>query len=173
MSHASDQESAPLDSETNEPSGVKDDRRPSWGLGRIVMAIFWIFGLLTTVPAVIDLIRDVNSPIGPRLVAVLAGAIYLVIAVGITHNGRKMRLISWAAMIAAFVGPYIMGLFELGVEPVSEVSSAWSHFGAQYWYVPLVLPLVGFVWMWRSNPRRIVVIAEGIDRPSRFPWHDG
>lgn len=156
----------------NEPA-VVDDRRPSWGLGRIVMGLFWIFGILTTVPAVISLIRNTEMPIGPRLVAVLAGLTYLVAAVGITHNGKKMRLTAWGAMIVALAGPYITGLFELGVEPAIPAVSAWSSFGAQYWYVPLVLPPVGLIWMWRSNPRRIVVISEGIDRPRRFPWHDG
>ena len=153
--------------------GVQDDRGPSWGLGRIVMLIFWLFGLFTTIPAVIYLIRETQMPIGPRLVAVLAGVTYLLVALGITHNGKKMRIMAWAALVASLVGPFVMGLFELGIEQVSAVPSAWARFGAYYWYVPLVLPVIGLVWMWRSNPRRIVIIAEGIDRPNRFPWHDG
>lgn len=154
-------------------SAVVDDRRPSWGLGRIVMALFWIFGAVTLIPAVVALIRDMEAPIGPRLVAVLAGLTYIVAAVGITHNGKKMRTIAWGAMAVALAGPYIMGLFELGLEPLSQVVSAWSNFGADYLYIPLVLPPVGIVWLWRSDPRRIVIIAEGIERPKWFPWHDG
>ncbi len=153
--------------------GVQDDRGPSWGLGRIVMLLFWIFGIFTTIPAIVYLIRETQVPIGPRIVAVLAGVTYLLVAVGITHNGKKMRLLAWSALIASLVGPFVMGLFELGMEQVSEVPSAWAQFGASYWYVPLLLPVIGLIWMWRSNPRRIVVIAEGIDRPNRFPWHDG
>lgn len=153
--------------------GIRDDRRPSWGLGRIVMVLFWLFGLLTAVPALVALIRATDTPIGPRLIAVLAGLVYLVIAVGITHNGRKMRFIAWAATTVALVGSLITGLFELGTDHAAAVTSAWSRFGADYWYVPLVLPLIGFVWLWRSDPRRIVELAEGIERPKRFPWHNG
>lgn len=161
------------------PSGVevkvnvRDDRRPSWGLGRIVMALFWFFGVITTIPAVVSLIRDQQDPLGPRLVAVLAGIVYLLAAIGITHNGHRMRLLAWGSMAAALVGPLVVGLLGLGMARSSPVVSAWADFGAFYWYFPLLLPLIGLVWLWRSDPRRIVIIAEGIERPRRFPWHDG
>lgn len=148
---------------------VTDDRGPSWGLGRLVMALFWIFGIVTTAVAVRDLIREPETPIGLLLISLIAGLIYLVVAIGITHNGRKMRMIAWVGVITEMIGPLITGLLELGlpVDP-SAARSAWSQFGADYWYLPLLIPAIGIIWMWRSDPRRIVELAEGIERPSRY-----
>ena len=41
--------------------------------------------------------------------------------------------------------------------------------GVDFYYIPLVVSLIGIVWMWRSNPRRIVSLAEQVER-SGSPW---
>lgn len=146
---------------------VADDRGPSLGLGRLVMAAYWLFGAWTTVVGVATLVDLDGRPAGPALVALLAGLLYLVAAVGITHNGRRMRIVGWTAVIIETAGPVIVGLVGLGVPRQSTVRSPWAAFGADYWYLPLVIAVVGLVWLWRSNPRRIVELAEQVERPGR------
>lgn len=151
---------------------VKDDRRPALGLGRLVMALYWIFGIITTLLASWVLIRSASltifSPIGGKIVALLAGLIYILVAIGITHNGRRMRIMAWVGVIIEMVGPILTGLLELGVPDLGNSHfSPWAGFGVNYWYLPLLVPIVGIIWMWRSDPRRIVELAEGIDRASR------
>ena len=150
-------------SESRSLSG--DDRTVSWGLGRLVMALFWVFGIASLLLALWGLMRSPEVPLGSRIAAVLAGAIYVVIAVGITHNGRRMRMVAWVGLITAMVGPIIAGVMGIGRPPVREnLYSAWASFGADYWFFPLVLPVIGLVWMWYSDPRRIVELSEGIER---------
>lgn len=151
---------------------VKDDRRPALGLGRLVMALYWVFGIVTTLLAAWVLVRSAtlasSTPIGGKIVALLAGVIYILVAIGITHNGRRMRQMAWVGVIIEMVGPIITGLLELGVPDLgNSLFSPWAGFGVNYWYLPLLVPIVGIVWMWRSDPRRIVELAEGIDRASR------
>ena len=38
--------------------------------------------------------------------------------------------------------------------------SLWAFGGRTFGFLPLVLPVVAGVWMWMSDPRRIVVTAE-------------
>lgn len=150
---------------------VVDTRGPSLGLGRIVMAVYWVFGAWTTVQAVVDLIdllRVGTTPLGPALVALVAGLVYLLAAVALTHNGRRMRLVGWTAVIIEAAGPVIVGLLGVGLPDLTGTRSAWGAFGADYWYLPLVIAVVGLVWLWASNPRRIVERAEQVDRAR--PW---
>lgn len=152
-------------SESGPTSHTGDDRAPSFGLGRLVMAIFWIFALVSLSLSLWALARAVEVPMGSRLVAVFAGVIYVLVAIGITHNGRRMRIMAWGALIVALVGPLITGLMGIGAPAVPDsFYSAWSAFGADYWFIPLILPVIGLVWMWYSDPRRIVELAEGIER---------
>lgn len=147
---------------------VADNRTPSLGLGRLVMALFWVFGVIVTLISVKNLAGDSEAPLGPRFVALLASAVYVIAAVGLTHNGRRMRVIAWASLVISLVGPLIVGVGALGLPSEYSLSfSPWAQFGTTYWGLPLVIPLVGMVWMWWSDPRRIVEIAEGLERPRR------
>ena len=148
---------------------VGDDRPVSLGLGRVVMALFWVMAVVSVLSGTWYLIRESAVPIGPRLIAFLAGFVYLAVALGLTHNGRKMRLVAGGGLIISLVAPIIMGLLELGMPAtLPSVPSPWANFGADYYYLPLILSVVGLVWMWLSDPRRIVEIAEGVERPSRL-----
>lgn len=146
---------------------LQDGRGVARGWGRLVMLGFWVMGAVTTAVALFQLFRDVADPVGPRLVTLLAGLVYIGAAVGLTHNGRRMRKIAWGCVTVAVTGPVIMGLTGLGVEPVSELWSPWYLFGRDTWFVSLALPLVGFFWLWWSNPRRIVEIAQELERVSK------
>ncbi len=147
---------------------LRDDRGVARGWGRLVMAAFWVMGAVTVSVAIYQLFRDVSDPVGPRLVTFFAGLVYIGAAVGLTHNGRRMRKVAWACMSVAMGGPVIVGLSGLGVVRASDLWSPWTHFGQDTWFVSLVLPVVGFVWLWWSNPRRIVEIAEGLERVSKW-----
>ena len=109
------------------PGSHGDQRPPSFGLGRIVIALFWLLGAWILVVAVVDLFHhNADEPWGPPI---LAG---------------------------------------LGVPELNGPRSAWTGLGSDFYYAPLAVSLIGLVWMWRSNPRRIVEIAESIERPSRW-----
>lgn len=150
---------------------VADNRSRSRGWGRLVMGAFWVFGGAMTFLAALNLGGEVADPLnslGPRLVALLAGITYLAVAVGITHNGRRMRIVAWAGLVISLVGPVIVAVRGLGASPhLSADLSPWADFGRGYSCLPLMLPLVGLVWMWWSDPRRIVEIAEGMERSQR------
>ena len=45
--------------------------------------------------------------------------------------------------------------------------NAWNAFGADFAYLSLVVAAIGAIWMWVSNPRRIVEIAEQVERPGK------
>ena len=114
---------------TNEAVGARDQRPPSLGLGRIIIAMFWLLGAWIFVMAIIDLFHAQGQPWGP--------------------------IILWVA--------------SLGLDELNSARSAWTGLGADFSYLPLVVSIIGLIWMWRSNPRRIVSLAEQVERPSA-PW---
>lgn len=146
---------------------LQDDRGAAHGLGRLIVAAFWVAGVLTVGAAIWELFSEHTLPIGPKLNTLFAGLIYLAAALGLTHNGRRMRMVAWTATSVALGGPIIMGLAGLGSSAQGSLWSPWVHFGQETWFVSLVLPIIGLAWLWWSNPRRIVEIAEGIERTSR------
>ena len=137
-----------------------DDRRPARGWGRLVPAAFWVAGAATTVTALVQLVQETSVPLGPRLLTLFAGVLYLLAALGLTHNGRRMRALAWVSVSISAGGPIIVGLMGIG-EPWTAGWSPWSQFGMEVGFVSLLLPIVGIAWLWGSNPRRITQLAEG------------
>lgn len=143
---------------------LKDDRRVARGWGRLVPLLFWIAGVGTVGIAVWQLVKAPEEPLGPRLATLFAGVVYLGAALGLTHNGRRMRQVAWSCLSISLAGPLLEGL--LGLEESTPVAwSPWADFGARVGFASLILPIIGLVWMWWSNPRRIVELA---DAPTRL-----
>ncbi len=146
---------------------LEDNRGRARGWGRLVVVAFWICGIVLVGAALIQLFEDPGSPKGPRFVTLFAGLVYLGAAVGLTHNGRRMRRIAWACTSVALAGPIIVGLAQVDATDSGLPWSPWNHFGLAVGFASILLPLIGLAWLWWSNPSRIVQIAEGVERPSR------
>ena len=71
---------------TPDVGDARDKRPPSLGLGRIIIALFWLLGAWIFVTAIVDLFHGQGKPWGPQIVALLAGVDYLVAATALTHN---------------------------------------------------------------------------------------
>ncbi|CED91104.1 hypothetical protein [Actinomyces succiniciruminis] len=141
--------------ESSQARSLNDTRRPAHGWGRALVGVFALFGLAVALPAFVDLAR---SGAGMRLPAALSGLCgvgYVVLSVAVAHNGRRMRRVGWACLAAE-----LAGLF--AVNAAGLTGSAWSAWGSAWWYLPVLLPLVGGAQLWLSDPRRIVTNAERI-----------
>ncbi|MDU3134844.1 MAG: hypothetical protein E6700_04620 [Winkia neuii] len=129
-----------------------DPRTRSLGWARIlifsVAAItIWIGGV-----EVVEFVRTAHSSV--RLTAVLATLGYVAGALGLIHNGRKMRLISWVAYVGELVA--LLCVLALTRPTSPEVALAWAKAGAYFYYLPAFLPLVAIIWLAWSDPRRLV-----------------
>lgn len=149
------------------PGASVDDRPRALGLGRLVMVAFWGVGLWLTGAALADLFTHGEGPRGPEILALVAGVVYLLAALALTHNGRRMRIIGWACIGATIAAPILFAVAGVGLPQLAEPRSAWTGFGSDFFYLPLLVSVIGCVWMWYSNPRRIVEIAEQVERPIR------
>lgn len=143
---------------------LPDTRRRAYGLGRVLILVYGIFALAATARSTVQLIRDAEAaPLAYGLSA-LAAVVYIVATVALAHNGRRMRRVAWAAVVVELTGVLMVGALSLARPDLFPDETVWSHFGSGYLYVPLVLPLLGMAWLWRSAPVRIERLAEGSRR---------
>lgn len=132
-----------------------DDRPPARGAGLLVVAVYVIFALSTSARAGVQLVRDASeAPLAYGLSA-FAAVVYVLAAVGLAHNGRRMRRLAWTAVSIEMVGVLVVGILSLLTPELFPRDTVWSRFGSGYGYIPLVLPAVGLVWLWRSSPGRV------------------
>ena len=81
----------------------------------------------------------------PSHISLCAGIIYLVITwAALRHQHTVLR----GGLVCEIIGVIAVSGYEM-LAPL-PYATAWSHFGAGYLYIPLILPLAG-LWSLRAN----------------------
>jgi hypothetical protein len=143
--------------------GLEDRRRPAHGWGRLLVVVFAVFGLAVLAPAAVALVRTPTAAPVVGSINVAVGLLFILLAVCVAHNGRRMRLIGWMSLSALLTGAALIGVLTWTDAAEGLEASVWADGGRQLCYLPLLLPLMAAGWMWLSNPRRIVINAERMD----------
>ena len=141
---------------------VQDTRRPAYGWGRILVGVFAVFGAIVLVPSLTMLLRSPDEEPAVRSLNLLGGGLYILLAVCVAHNGRRMRNIGWMCLGALATMAVLIGVLPLPAPPADLSASVWARWGRSRCYLPAILPVVAAAWMWMSDPRRIVANAERI-----------
>ena len=125
----------------------------STGLGRVLVATYAVFALAATARSAVQLLTHASeAPLAYALSAV-AAVVYILATLGLAGHGPGARRLAWAA-----VGFELAGVLTVGALSVLDKSdfpddTVWSGFGRGYGFVPLVLPIVGLWWLWRTRAR--------------------
>ncbi|WP_300007755.1 hypothetical protein [Pseudonocardia sp.] len=125
----------------------------STGVGRVLIAVYGIFALSATARAGVQIATRFDEAPLPYLLSAVAGAVYILATIGLAGRGPLARRLAWGAVGFELVGVLVVGalsVFDAGDFPDDTV---WSAFGRGYGFVPLVLPLVGLWWLWRTRAR--------------------
>ncbi|QVQ54422.1 hypothetical protein J4H86_12545 [Spiractinospora alimapuensis] len=120
------------------------------GPGRVLIAIYAVFALGATTRAVYQIAtRFEVAPLAYALSA-LAAAVYVVATVGLARGGPWARRVAAICCSVELVGVVVVGAASYVVPAYFPDATVWSHFGSGYFFVPLVLPIIGLWWLWRG-----------------------
>ncbi|MEO7234869.1 MAG: hypothetical protein ABIW80_05800 [Lapillicoccus sp.] len=126
------------------------------GLGIVLIALYGLFALAATGRATFQIIADFQKAPVSYLLSVLAAVIYLVATVALARGDRTSTRVARVAITVELVGVVVVGTISYLVPSEFPDRTVWSHFGAGYGYVPLLLPVLGLLWL-RSRERRGLV----------------
>ena len=57
-----------------------------------------------------------------------------------------------AAISVELLGVLTVGALSLLDPQAFPRATVWSEFGMGYGFIPLVLPILGLIWLWRTRP---------------------
>jgi len=114
------------------------------GPGRVLVAVYGTFALAAGARAAVQIAtRFSEAPIA-YLLSALAAVVYIVATVGLARGprGRRMAL---AAITVELVGVLVVGTLSLADPAAFPDATVWSAYGRGYYFVPLVLPVLGLL----------------------------
>jgi len=132
---------------------VPASARPSTGPGRVLVAVYAVLAIAATGRSAFQIVdRFEEAPIAFTLSAV-AAVVYIVATLALALGWRRIALVTICFELAgvlvvgtlSVVAPGVLGLES--VDPFGREATVWSVFGAGYLFVPLVLPVLGLLWL--------------------------
>jgi cytochrome bd-type quinol oxidase subunit 2 len=113
------------------------------------VAVYAVFALAAGARAVVQLSTRFSEAPVAYLLSALAAAVYVVATVALARGGRRVAL---AAITVELVGVLVVGALSLLDPAAFPDETVWSAFGRGYGFVPLVLPVLGLLWLRRRAP---------------------
>ena len=123
----------------------------SLGIGRLLIAIYAIFALSASARASYQLIREFDqAPLAYSLSAISA-VVYVLATISLTKQSAKWQRIAKVTIWFELIGVILVGALSLLLPEFFAHPSVWSGFGAGYAFIPLVLPVLGLIWLRKHN----------------------
>lgn len=122
------------------------------GPGRVLVAVYGVFALAAGARSAVQLsTRFAEAPVA-YLLSALAAVVYVVATVALARGGRRVAL---AAITVELVGVLVVGTLSLVDRAAFPDETVWSAYGRGYLFIPLVLPVVGLLYLRRRSRRDV------------------
>ncbi|HWN31930.1 MAG TPA: hypothetical protein VNP03_04265 [Pseudonocardia sp.] len=133
------------------PDAAPRRRATATGPGRVLIAVYAIFALSATARAGVQLATKFHEAPLAYLLSAFSGVVYILATVGLARTGPSARRLAWTAVTIELVGVLVVGSLSVFDRVAFPSATVWSGYGAGYGWVPLVLPLLGLFWLYRTG----------------------
>jgi hypothetical protein len=117
------------------------------GPGRVLVAVYGIFALAAGARAAVQIALQFDEAPLAYLLSALAAVVYVVATVGLARGGRGGRRTAVLACSVELAGVLVVGTLSLLDRTAFPDSTVWSGYGSGYGFIPLVLPVLGLLWL--------------------------
>jgi hypothetical protein len=124
------------------------------GVGRVLIAVYAILALAATARSVYQIATKFDEAPVAYLLSALAGVVYILATVALLRRGDRWYRIAWITIGFEFAGVLVVGGLSLLDPVLFPADTVWSYFGRGYVFIPLVLPILGMLWLHRTRPVR-------------------
>lgn len=123
-------------------------RSTASGPGRLLVAVYGILALAATARGLYQVTTKLDEAPLAYLLSLAAGLVYVVATIALAKDRRTL---AWWAVSIELVGVLTVGVLSLADVGEFPDETVWSAFGQGYGYIPLVLPFLGLLWLWRTG----------------------
>ena len=120
--------------------------------GRVLTAVYAVFALAAGARSLVQLTTKLDEAPLAYLLSFAAAVVYLVATLALRRSTPRAHRVAVTACSVELVGVLAVGTLSLVATDLFPDQTVWSDFGMGYGFVPLVLPVVGLLWLRRHPP---------------------
>ena len=124
-------------------------RRVNQGPGRVLLVVYAIFALSAGARALFQIATQFDRAPEAYLLSAFAAVVYLVAATALGWATPASTRLARVAVLTELVGVLGVGLLSVLRPADFPDPTVWSDFGIGYGFVPVVLPVLGLLWLRR------------------------
>ena len=129
---------------------MSDELRPtSAGIGRVLIAVYGILALAALGRSVYQIATKFDEAPVAYALSALAAAVYVLATVALVARGAVWFRVAIIAIAFELAGVLIVGTLSIIDPALFPHDTVWSLFGRGYAFIPLVLPVLGLLWLRR------------------------
>lgn len=124
------------------------------GVGRLLIVFYAVFAVSSTARASFQIFTKFEQAPLAYSLSLLSALVYILATISLSKAGKSWRKVALASVVFELVGVLAVGTLSFVAPELFAHQSVWSGFGSGYGYIPLVLPILGLLWI-RKTQREI------------------
>lgn len=133
-----------MSSPTIQPTPV---RARSRGIGGVLIAVYGVLALAATGRSFVQIISKFDDAPLAYLLSALSAVVYILATIALVNRGKVWHRIAWATISFELLGVLVVGLLSVFDPELFPNDTVWSMFGSGYLFIPLVIPVLGMMWL--------------------------
>lgn len=123
----------------------------SLGVGRLLILVYAVFAISSTARASFQIITKFDEAPMAYSLSLLSAVVYILATVSLARSGPTWQKVAVYSVIFELVGVLAVGTLSFAAPELFDHASVWSGFGSGYGFLPLVLPVLGLIWIRKVN----------------------
>ena len=123
----------------------------SLGVGRLLILVYAVFAVSSTARASFQVITKFEEAPLAYSLSLLSALVYILATVSLARSGTTWNKVAIGAVVFELVGVLGVGTLSFVAPELFDHASVWSGFGSGYGYLPLVLPILGLIWIRKAR----------------------
>jgi amino acid transporter len=117
------------------------------GPGRVLIAVYAVFALAATARSATQIATKFSDAPLAYVLSAVAAVFYIVATVCLSRGGRTSRQVATVSCAVELVGVIAVGTASVLAPHAFPDSTVWSVYGDGYGFVPVILPILGLLWI--------------------------
>ncbi len=143
------------DTGTKTPAG-SGRRGIGEGPGRLIVSLYGLFTVAAGSRSLYQLIAQYDRAPLSYVLSAVSAVVYAFILVTLVRGGESARRVAMVCCAAELAGVLVVGTLTIVTPSAFHDQTVWSYYGADYLFIPLVLPVTGIAWLRRAAAARPV-----------------
>lgn len=123
------------------------------GPGRVLIAVYAIFAVGAVSRSAVQIATRFDEAPLAYLLSAFAAVVYVVATVCLARGSTVSRRLAVVSCSVELVGVLAIGALSLARPDLFPDATVWSEFGRGYLFIPVVLPVLGLYWLYRTRPQ--------------------